>query len=151
MATGRPTKYSDTVAQAFCARIAQGQSLRTICRDDEMPSTQTVFNWFGKHAGFVEQYARAKTAAADAMAEDILDIADDGTNDWMETRDKDGENIGWKVNGEHVQRSKLRVDSRKWLMSKLAPKKYGEKIQTELSGAVELTEIKRTLVDPKAE
>lgn len=57
-----------------------------------------------------------------------MDIADDGSNDWMERFNKDGESIGWVVNGEAVQRSKLRVDARKWALSKLLPKKYGDKI-----------------------
>ncbi len=60
------------------------------------------------------------------MAEEIVEIADDGRNDWMEVMSKDGESIGWRLNGEAVQRSRLRVDARKWLMSKLLPKKYGE-------------------------
>jgi hypothetical protein len=59
------------------------------------------------------------------MADDILEIADDGRNDWMEIISKDGDSVGWRVNGEAVQRSKLRVESRKWLMSKMLPKKYG--------------------------
>ena len=68
------------------------------------------------------------------MAEDILDIADDGTNDWMEKQDSEGSAAGWSFNGEHVQRSKLRVDARKWLMSKMKPKKYGEKVSQEITG-----------------
>lgn len=62
---------------------------------------------------------------AEGMADEILEIADDGRNDWMEIQNRDGDNIGWKVNGEAVQRSRLRIDARKWLLSKLLPKKYG--------------------------
>lgn len=135
MSAGRPTDYSEEVAAEICARIAEGQSLRTVCRDEEMPGTSTVFRWLGKHEAFRDQYVRAREAAADAMSEDIMDIADDGTNDWMETHDKEGDAVGWKINGEHIQRSRLRVDTRKWLMSKFAPKKYGDKQQLEHTGA----------------
>jgi hypothetical protein len=69
------------------------------------------------------------------LTEEILDIADDGSNDWMEKLDKDGKSVGWAVNGEAVQRSKLRVDARKWIASKLKPKKYGDKLDTTLSEA----------------
>jgi hypothetical protein len=76
----------------------------------------------------MQQYARAREVQADTLVDEILEIADDGTNDWMAREGKDGE-AGWALNGEHVQRSKLRVDSRKWFASKVAPKKYGEKLE----------------------
>jgi hypothetical protein len=79
----------------------------------------------------MQQYARAKEAQADAFAEEMLDIADDGTNDWMTKRF--GETEVEMPNPEVLQRSKLRVDTRKWLMSKLQPKKYGEKLAVEHS------------------
>ncbi len=66
---------------------------------------------------------------ADTLFDEALGIADDGTNDWMERLDKDGQAAGWQLNGEHVQRSRLRVDTRKWAAGKLAPKKYGDKLQ----------------------
>jgi len=130
--TGRPTDYSDKIAARICARIAAGESVRTICRDEDMPGASTVFLWLSKHEGFVEQYARAREAQADAIMEDILDIADDATNDWMERRGE--EDAGWALNGEHIQRSKLRVDARKWMAGKLAPKKYGDRASVELTG-----------------
>lgn len=104
-----------------------------------MPCAATVFNWLRRHKEFVEQYEKAKEEQADALAEDILDIADDGTNDWMEREVGEGEgNTGWKLNGEHVQRSRLRVDARKWIASKLKPKKYGDKSDVHHSGNVTL-------------
>jgi len=93
-----------------------------------MPSVQTIFSWLRLKPEFLDRYARAKNEAADALVEEMLDIADDGSNDWMEVHDKDGACIGYKVNGEHVQRSRLRVDSRKWIASKLKPKKYGDSV-----------------------
>ena len=84
----------------------------------------------------------------EALAEDILDIADDATNDWMERKDAEGENAGWQFNGEATRRSQIRIDSRKWLLSKLAPKKYGDKVTQEHTGAVTVTKIERVIVKP---
>ena len=100
-----------------------------------MPAMSTIFKWLNDYKEFSEQYARAKEAQADAFAEEILDIADDGTNDWVEIHGRDGENTGWRENGEAIRRSVLRVDARKWLMGKLKPKKYGDKVQAEVTGA----------------
>lgn len=133
---GRPSDYTPQLADAICARLADGESLRSVCRDESMPSMQTVFAWLRKHEEFLEQYARSKEECADAYAEDIIEIADDGTNDWMEKKNAEGENIGWQVNGEHIQRSRVRIDTRKWLAAKLKAKKYGEKV--EHTGTVEL-------------
>lgn len=131
---GRPTLYSPDLADAICARLADGESLRSVCADEDMPAASTVFNWLRTKPEFVEQYARAKEEAADAFAEEMLDIADDGSNDWMERFGKEGESVGWQLNGEHVQRSRLRIDTRKWLASKLKPKKYAERSSVDLSG-----------------
>lgn len=110
--------------------MAEGRSLRDVCRDPDMPSLATVFRWLADEnkSQFREQYARAREAMADAMADELLEIADDGTNDWTERRRQDGSSET-VLNGEHVQRSRLRVDARKWLLSKVAPKKYGEKLE----------------------
>lgn len=129
MAGGRPSGYSQELADLICERLAQGESLRSVCRDEGMPAISSIFKWMREHEAFSKQYALAKQESADAMAEDIMDIADDGTNDWMEKTNADGEIIGWTLNGEHVQRSKLRVDARKWLMAKMKPKKYGDKTE----------------------
>lgn len=92
-----------------------------------MPAMATVFRWLREKEKFKEQYARAKEEASDALVEEIQDIADDGTNDYMEMQD--GENLNaYRFMGEHVQRSKLRVEARKWIASKQKPKKYGEKM-----------------------
>lgn len=126
--TGRPTIYSPELAARICAELACGRSLRSVCRADDMPGLETVFRWLREKPEFRDQYEQAKNESADALFEEMLDIADDGTNDWMQIHDKDGENIGWKLNGENVQRSRLRVDVRKWAASKLKPKKYGERV-----------------------
>jgi hypothetical protein len=124
----RSSEYTPEIADLICARLASGESLRSVCRDESMPCVATVFNWLRSQPQFLEQYARAKEESADALADEMLEIADDGTNDWMKRHTKDDEDAAWVVNGEHIQRSRVRIDTRKWLASKLKPKKYGEKI-----------------------
>lgn len=130
---GRPSDYTEELAEIICLRLAEGESLRSVCRDDDMPSKQAVLRWLARNEAFRAQYVRAKAEGAEAIAEELFDIADDGTNDWMEKLDKDGEAIGYQLNGEHVQRSKLRIDTRKWYLSKILPKKYGDRIQHDQS------------------
>jgi len=119
---GRPSDYTQETADIICERLALGVSLRTVAKADDMPAMSTIFKWLRENKDFSEQYAKAKQESTDAMAEDILDIADDGTNDYMET--EDGRTV---YNGDSVQRARLRVDTRKWLMAKMKPKVYGDK------------------------
>lgn len=130
---GRPEKYSIELANKVCERLAMGKSLRTVCKDDDMPAMSTVFTWFRKHPEFTEHYEKAKQEATDAMAEEILDISDDSVNDYSEEVNIDG-SIKVKVNQENIQRARLRVDTRKWLMAKMKPKKYGEKVDVTSDG-----------------
>ena len=132
MTQGRPSKYSAQLAAEICARMADGQSLREICRDDAMPAKSTVMLWLKSKEGFSDQYAQACQARADYWADEILEIADDGTNDWMLR--KSGDDEVTVANNEHISRSKLRVDARKWLMSKMVPKKYGDRVISEVGG-----------------
>ncbi|HXA85760.1 MAG TPA: hypothetical protein VNZ47_11825 [Candidatus Dormibacteraeota bacterium] len=135
---GRPSKYTPELATTICERMAKGESLRGICREDEMPDTTTILRWLDGNEDFRLQYTRAREAQADFYAEEIVEISDDGANDWMVRNGKVGEDSGYELNGEHVQRSRLRVDARKWFASKVAPKKYGDKQQVEHSGNVTL-------------
>ena len=132
--TGRPSSFTKETADIICERISNGESLREICRSDDMPSKTTVMRWLGSNEAFRDQYARAREAQADHFADEILEIADDGTNDWM-TRGV-GEDATTVPDHEHISRSKLRVDARKWLMSKMAPKKYGDRVETVHSGSI---------------
>lgn len=136
MPGGRPEIYTQDLADRICAQLADGDSMRTVCKDDGMPCKTTVFMWLRTNEEFLNQYTRAKQESADALTDEMLDIADDASNDWMERRDKDDQSIGWQLNGDHVQRSRLRIETRKWLASKLKPKKYGDKIQQEISGVI---------------
>jgi len=119
--------YSQELATQICEALINGKSLRSICEPENMPAASTVCLWLTKYPDFAEQYAHAREAQADTLADEITDIADDGTNDWMKRSESRGG--GYELNGENVQRSRLRVDARKWIASKLKPKKYGDKIE----------------------
>ncbi len=136
---GRPSDYTQEIADLICERIADGESLRTICDDQGMPSRTTVFKWLSRFNEFADQYARAREAQADTLFDEILTIADDGRNDWMEKTNKDGEVIGEVFNKEAVQRSSLRVEARKWMAGKLRPKKYSDKLDLNVSGSLQTT------------
>lgn len=142
---GRPSTYTLDLADSICERLASGESMRSVSRDDSMPVMSTMFKWIREHEEFSNQYAKAKEESADALTEDMMDIADDGSNDWMELNDPD--NPGYRANGEAIQRSKLRVDVRKWAASKLKPKKYGDKQQIEHSGSIDLDKLSNEELD----
>lgn len=131
MVRGRQTEYTDEKADAICALIAEGKSVKSIGQMEDQPSEAVIYKWLARFPEFVEKYARAREQQADVYAQEIVDIADDGSNDWMERNGE--ENEGWLLNGEHVQRSKLRIDARKWAASKLQPKKYGDKQSIDLN------------------
>lgn len=139
---GRPTKYSDELAEKICLLIAEGESLRAICQLEEMPSKSTVLLWVVQdREDFSDRYAKACEVRAYHWAEELVEISDDGRNDWMEKVDKEGECIGWQVNGEALNRSRLRVDTRKWLLSKLL-KKFSEKQELEHTGSLTIEIVK---------
>lgn len=125
---GRPSKYTAALGLAICERLADGETLRQICRSEGMPSERSVRQWASndKHP-FSPHYARARETGYHKMADELLEIADDGSNDYM-TRMRGDEEIE-VVNHDHIARSRLRVDTRKWLLSKALPKIYGDKLQ----------------------
>ena len=125
--------YDKEVGDFVCDEIATCTfGLRKIISfNPGLPSYETINQWRLDSEYFGNQYARAKQIQADLMIEECLDIIDDGRNDWMEKLSEDGTPIGWVINGEHVQRSRARVDTRKWIACKLAPKIYGDKTITE--------------------
>lgn len=126
MTRGRPTDYTPKIAETICELLASGMSLREVCRSDDMPHESTVRLWaMQDRDGFSTHYARAREIGYQMMADELLEIADDAKNDWME-RNSEGE-PGYVLNGEHVQRSRLRLDTRKWMLSKVLPKVYGDK------------------------
>jgi hypothetical protein len=131
MEAGRPKywigKLKEDAIDVILIRIENGESVRTILNDNrdnkKLPSRRIFNKWLIDDDGLSTQYAHACEVRAENIFEDILSIADESENDVK--RDKDGKEI---INGEVIQRSRLRVDARKWYLSKLSPKKYGDKI-----------------------
>ena len=131
---GRPTKYTEALGLRICKELSHGRSLRRICEDEKMPNASTVHEWIldGKHEDFAKQYAQARTIQAEQMFDEILDIADDGSNDFILMTKGD---VSYNMeNKEVTNRSRLRVDSRKWYLSKVLPKKYGDKLDLTTAG-----------------
>ena len=126
MKLGRPSIKSEAICAEVLHRISEGQSLRKIGSDPELPDTRTLMRWLDSDEEFRQRYARAKEASADVMAEEIMEIADDLSDDANSRR--------------------VRVDARKWIASKLKPKSYGERVEAHLSGNLTL-DIGRALAD----
>lgn len=145
---GRKSDFTKDKADAICDRIGLGESLRRICADDGMPAVGTVCRWLAENAEFQEQYARAREAQADSIFDEILDIADDGSNDWMLKRFGDDER--WVENGEAIRRSQLRIDARKWMAGKLRPKRYGDKtvVSGDPDNPIRIETVRREIVRP---
>lgn len=137
---GRPSIYTEDLANEICSRLAKGTSLRIICMEENMPNPDTVYNWVfinkgadmeGKN-GFSDKYAHARQIQAENMFDEILEIADDGSNDYMTiTKGETSYNV---EDREVTNRSRLRVDSRKWYLSKVLPKKFADKIDVTSDG-----------------
>lgn len=115
---GRPTKMTKDVQAEILGRISTGESLRKICQDDHLPAAQNVFKFIYRDDEFREQYEEARREQSEWFSEEIIEIADVGSGD--------------------TQRDRLRVDARKWLMSKVLPKKYSDKVDVDLNGEVDI-------------
>ena len=127
---GRPEfEWTEEIENDILALIMEGQAVRTILGKDRDPRFPTVPLFYKKLAcdeRFLKRYAQAKEILADMEFEELREIADNSSNDWMESNDPD--NPGYRLNGDHIQRARLRVDVRKFRAMKLSPKKYGDKI-----------------------
>ena len=124
------SSFTQEMADIICERIAKGESLRKICLDKDTPSHTTILKWLREIDGFASQYARAREDQAEFYLDEIIAISDESSQDKI--ANEDGTE---RTDSEAIQRSKLRVDTRKWAMAKLAPKKYGDKITQEVTGA----------------
>lgn len=128
MQRGRPSSFDATKAVQICERLASGETLAAICRDEGMPNRSTVHDWIlrppAEGKDFPVAYARAREIGIHALVDQTLEIAADGSKDVIV--DADGNE---RTNNEVVQRSRLRVDTIKWLASKIAPKVYGERLE----------------------
>lgn len=118
--TGRPSTYTEEMGNLICDKLTEGVSLRKLCMSEEFPNASTVYVWLDRFPSFAEKYVRAREAATEDMLEAILEIADDPK---IDTQDK-----------------RVRIDTRKWAMSKLNMKKYGEKKTTESNVTVQVDE-----------
>lgn len=124
---GRPTDYSPELADKICKAISQGNSLKKICDSNySMPCQASIFNWLTQYPDFLEKYTKAKEQGIEAKAEELEDIGDEAIE------------AAWKADpkaaGAIVQAYKLKIDNMKWAMSKLKPKKYGDKIDMTTNG-----------------
>ncbi|MBZ7920545.1 terminase small subunit protein [Ensifer adhaerens] len=128
----RASQWGEPTREAILEKLSIGKSLREICSAKGMPSEGTVRGWAVQDVAFATQYARAREVGMEALGDEILQIADSQEGDIIKT--EDGREI---VNHDAIQRAKLRVDTRKWLMSKIAPKKYGDRLDLNHSGSIE--------------
>lgn len=116
-------KWTAELEQSVIDWIASGKTLREFCRQDGNPSHDAVYDHEKLSKEFKQRIAHAREIGEDVIAQECLTIADDGSNDYVETK------YGPQVNQEHIQRSRLRVDTRLKLLSKWNPRKYGDKIE----------------------
>lgn len=127
MPAGRPTNYNDLIADEICEQISLGRSLIQITSDADFPAESTVYAWLVKYPEFQEKYARARENQAEHYASEIIALADTPVEGRKVVIKADGsEEI---TIGDTVERTRLQIDARKWYASKLAPKKYGDKLQ----------------------
>jgi len=132
------------------AWLSEGKTLREFCRQEGKPAWRTVYDWLEADKELAARIAHARELGEDAIAQECFAIADDAGNDWMERLDKNGQGIGWMLNGDHVQRSKLRIETRLKLLAKWNPKKYGERVALAGDDKSPLEFIVRVANDPGA-
>ncbi len=125
MPGGRPTDFTQELGDKICALLSEGKSLRTVCLANDLPDKMTVFRWLRTKPEFCDQYAKAKNEATDALADEIQDISDDALE--IITGNDKSDNA-------RVHAQQLRIDTRKWIMAKMKPKKYGDKLDLTTGG-----------------
>lgn len=136
MPAGRPTSYNEETANEILERIVSGESLRSIVKDAHMPVISTVFRWMSHNEEFSKQYTRAKEEQAELLADEIISISDEEN---ITVKSQDGGTTEVVFDSTAIARNRLRVDARKWVASKLKPKKYGDKVDHEVKGNINIT------------
>lgn len=138
--TGRPSDYLPEVAADICSLLADGESLRKVCERPGMPAKATVFRWLAQHVEFRDQYAKATETRADTIFEEMFEIADEVAEE-----------------AAAVGKARLRIDTRKWALARMNPKKYGDKVSQEIDHrssdgtmATKPTTIQLLPVEPKS-
>lgn len=125
--------FDQAKADEVCERLSEGEPLAQICRSEGMPKVRTVYDWRDENPSFAAGFARAREVGYDIIAQDCADIADDGSRDYIAGEDR------MVVDHDHIQRSKLRVDTRLKLLAKWDPKRYGDRIAHDVDGKLEIT------------
>lgn len=146
---GRKSTYTPEISAAICARLADGESLNAICKDEDMPAESTVRAWALDNVhGFTANYARAREIGYEKHADLIIKLADDARIGTKTTRKASGDVE--TVEGDMVERSRLQIDARKWILSKMLPKKYGDKVAVsgDPDNPLRVETVVRTIVDP---
>jgi len=129
---GRISSYTPELAAKICERLAAGESLKTICSDDDMPSEATVRGWvIDDKEGFAAPYCRARDVGLDCLADATIAIADTPVEGTKTVEKPLGDEV---TRGDMIEHRRLQVDTRKWYLAKLAPKRYGERLAHEISG-----------------
>jgi hypothetical protein len=118
---GRPSKYTPELLEAICERLAKAEPMAVICRSEGTPDRSTVHDWAERYPDVSRRLARAREDGFDVMAQECVQIANDGSNDYYAT-DK-----GLSLDRDHISRSKLRVETRLKLLAVWDPKRYGPK------------------------
>lgn len=123
---GRWAGYSTEIADTICDRLINGESLRAICADPVMPARATVFRWLASNQEFRRSYAHTRECWEEDMLDEILEIADDSSRDYVQRTGADGK-VTWVMDREHIARCLLRIKARKWALARMAPRKYGKR------------------------
>ncbi len=139
---GRPTIYTEEMAQEICDRLANGESLTKICRDEHVAAQTTIFNWLDENKQFLKKYVRARKRQAEIYADETVQIPDDLHDDVNRFSEGEGRKIPFDELRSLTDLAKLRVNARQWHASKLRPKKYGDKLQSTVKseGKLEITD-----------
>ena len=133
MPGGRPSEYTPEMGDKICEGLASGRSLNSMCKGDDFPALCTVYKWMRQNPDFAANYTRAREDQADTLADEIVEIADDKSGDT-----EIDENGRRRLDQEFVARSRLRVDARKWVASKLKPKRFGDRAGESTDTTVEV-------------
>ena len=128
---GRPSTYSEEIADAICERMINGESLVKICKDENMPSRAAIYRWFDARPDFEARCARAREGMADFLVDEIEELADATTE-------------------ANVQSMKVKISTKQWRAMKIAPRIYGDRTRTEVTGADGgAIQVKATTVDAR--
>ena len=123
---GRKTIFDQSIAADICAQLAEGKSLKSICRQDGMPSSSAVLAWVdADYDGFADQYAQARARGYMVLADGLLEASEPPEDD--------------EDSAIRVARDRLRTDTRKWMLSKMLPKLYGDKLDVDVKGTMAVT------------